>query len=177
MNNMIRSRWLRSILLFALVLSAANCGDESEVIIQELNCDLEGFEGGNYEMVINSVTDGCTGGVIVGQYVQPGDRFGPVTLPPGDQLPPTIVIPNVPLVGTVEFQVSTDGNVIRISGSPGQANVPGIGSVTATVSGTFCPIAETAQVDGEVTVSITSAPLIDTPCNVRALVTGLLLGS
>ena len=48
MNNMIRSTWLRSILLIALLLSASNCGDESEVIIEELDCDLEGFEGGNY---------------------------------------------------------------------------------------------------------------------------------
>jgi len=175
MHNMIRSTWLRSILLFALVLSASNCGDESEIIIQELDCDLEGFEGGNYEFVIDNVSDGCAGGLI-GQYVQPGDRFGPVFLPPADQLPPTIVIPDVPLVGRVEFQVSTDGNVIRISGSPGPVTVPGIGTVTATVSGTLCPDPESTQVNGEVTVTLTSAPLIATPCNVRALVAGSLVG-
>jgi len=45
MNNMIRSTWLRFTLLFALVLSAANCGDESEVIIEDLDCMIDGFEG------------------------------------------------------------------------------------------------------------------------------------
>lgn len=176
MNNFIRSGWLRLTLFLALVLSAASCGDDSETIIQEINCDLEGFEGGNYELVIDSVSDGCTGGVIAGQYVRPGDRFGPVDLPPGDQLPPTIVIQDVPLVGQVEFQVSTDGNVIRISGSPGPVTVPDIGAVTATVSGIFCPVPDSTQLEGEVTVTITSAPLINTPCDVRATVTGLLLG-
>ena len=54
MNNMIRSKWLRSILLLTLVLSAANCGDDSEVIIQELNCPaLEGFAGGDYFFTVD----------------------------------------------------------------------------------------------------------------------------
>lgn len=176
MSNMIGSTGFRFILLFALVLFASNCGDESEIIIEELDCDLQGFQGGNYEFEINSVSDGCTGGVIVGEFVKPGDQFGPVALPPVDQLPPTIVIPDVPLIGQVEFLISTSGDVIRISASPPPVNVPGLGTITATVSGTLCPLAGTSDLSGSFTVTITSAPLIDTPCSIRLPITGSLVG-
>jgi hypothetical protein len=171
MHNMIRSTWLRFILLFALVLSASNCGDESEVIIEELDCMLEGFEGGTYIFAVNSVSDspaGCSFGqadTFVGQL------FGPVVLPGTDELPsPPTDIPGIPLVGTVEVIFSIDANAIRVRGTePVQAFFPGIGNITATVSGTLCPVSAT-RVEGQITVRITS-PI---SCNVTALATGSL---
>jgi len=177
MNNMIRSKWLRSILLLTLVLSAANCGDESEVIIEELDCELEGFEGGNFMFNINSVSDGCTGGLLVGTVVSPGDSFGPVALPGTDELPATIDILGVPLVGTVPVQISTEGQFIRIEGTDQiEEFIPELSTtVTATVSGTLCPVAAT-RVDGQITVRVLSPsiPILmpTTPCNVTVLASG-----
>ena len=76
MNNMIRSTWLRFVLLFALVLSASNCGDASEIIIQELECPaLEGFAGGVYSFTVDvgGIADGCAGGAF-----NAFDRPGPL---------------------------------------------------------------------------------------------------
>lgn len=179
MNNMIRSTWLRFILLFALVLSAANCGDESEVIIEELDCMIDGFEGGTYLFAVNSVRDGCTPGLIAGQVVSPGDLFGPVDLPGTAELPAQRDILNVPLVGRVPVNISTDGNFIKIQGTEQvEVLIPEIGStITATVSGTLCPVSVN-RVDGQITVRILSPsiPILmpTTPCNVTALATGSL---
>jgi hypothetical protein len=169
MHNMIRSTWLRSILLFALVLSASNCGDESEVIILELNCPaLEGFEGGTYLFTVDRVTDN-PGGCSFGQadpFV--GEQFGPLDLPATVDLPAQRTIEDVPLVGTVTVDIRTDGQTIRIDGTEQiQVSVPGIGNITATVTGLLCP-KSASRVDGQITVRITS-PIA---CNVTAWATG-----
>ena len=171
MNNMIRSKWLRSILLLTLVLSAANCGDESEVIIEELDCVLDGFEGGTYTFAVNSISDnpdGCSLGQA-DSFV--GQLFGPVVLPGTDELPsPATEIPGIPLVGAVEVIFSTNGDVIRVQGTEQvEVSYPVIGNITATVSGTLCPASAT-RVDGQITVRIIS-PI---SCNVTALATGTL---
>ena len=171
MNNMIRSTWLRSILLFALVLSASNCGDESEVIIEELDCMVEGFGGGTYLFTVDSVRDnpeGCSFGQA-DSFV--GEQFGPVDLPAAVDLPAQRTIEDVPLVGTVTVDITTDGQIIRMDGTEQiQVFVPGFGNITATVTGLLCP-KSAARVDGQITVRITS-PI---SCNVTALATGSLL--
>ena len=177
MSTMIRSTWLRSVLLFALVLSASNCGDESEVIIEELDCALEGFEGGTYIFSVNSVGDGCTPGLIAGEVITPGDLFGPVALPGTAECPLKETSRTLPLVGTVPVNIFIEGDFIKIQGTEQiDVFIPEIGStITATVSGTLCPVSAN-RVDGQITVRILSPsiPILmpTTPCNVTVLCHG-----
>jgi hypothetical protein len=173
MNNMIRSTWLRSILLFALALSASNCGDESEVIIEKPDCPaLEGFAGGDYSFTVDvgGIADGCAGGSFNG-LIGPGP-YGPVTLPASSTLPQDITM-TLPFVGVVTGRLSLGGGSMRLTvedpielvGIP----VPPFGTVavTARVSGTLCPVSAT-RVDAVFTISVveTDIPLITTPCTV-----------
>jgi hypothetical protein len=175
MNNMIRSTWLRSILLFALVLSASNCGDESEIIIQELDCPaLEGFAGGQYSFTVdvNEIVDGCAGGFF-NDFFDPGP-YGPVTLPPLADLPQDITI-TLPFVGVVTGRLSAGSGTMRLTVEDPIELVgivlPAFGTVdiTARVSGTLCPISAT-RVDAAFVVTVVDinpgVPLVTTPCTV-----------
>ncbi len=175
MNNMIRSTWLRAILLFALLASAASCGNESEVIIQELDCPaLEGFAGGQYFFTVDvsEVVDGCAGGSFNG-LIDPGP-YGPVTLPAVADLPQDITM-TLPFVGVVTGRLSASGGAIRLEvEDPIQVVgivLPIVGPVdiTARVSGTLCPISAT-RVDAVFTVRVVDidpdVPLIGTPCTI-----------
>jgi hypothetical protein len=161
-----------SIVCVAIALLAANCGDESEVIIEELDCQLEGFPGGNFTFSVTGVSDSpenCTFGLsdeIVGEI------FGPVAIPATEDLPsdPT-VIGSFPIVGSVEVIFSTDGEAIQVTGTDQiEGTYPGIGSFTATLSGVICPVS-TARAEGQLTVSITQ-PFQPVTCNVTARATG-----
>ena len=170
MSSLIRYAWLSAVLVLALGFFASNCGDESEVIIEEMDCQLDGFEGGSYLFTVNDIRDSenCSMGLADG-YI--GQTFGPAVLPATDQLPsdPTD-INNVPLVGTVPVVFSTNGQAIQVAGTDQiQASYPGIGTITATVSGILCP-ASASRVDGQITVRVTS-PIT---CNVTAVATGWL---
>ena len=175
MNNMIRSTWLRFILLFALVLSAANCGDESEVIIEELDCPaLEGFAGGQYLFTVDvgGVVDGCARGFFNG-LIDPGP-YGPVTLPALADLPQDITM-TLPFVGVVTGRLSVVGGTMRLTVEDPIELVgiviPPFGTVdvTARVSGTLCPVSAT-RVDAVFTVTVVDidpdVSLITTPCTV-----------
>jgi hypothetical protein len=175
MHNMIRSTWLRSILLFALVLSASNCGDESEVIIQELDCPaLEGFAGGDYFFTVDvgGIADGCAGGFFNG-LIAPGP-YGPVTLPALADLPQDITM-TLPFVGEVTGRLSLGGGALHLTvEEPIELVgivVPPFGTVdvTARVAGTLCPISAT-RVDAVFTINVVDidpdVPLITTPCTV-----------
>jgi hypothetical protein len=172
MNNMIRSTWLRAILLFALLLSAANCGNESEVIIQELDCPaLEGFAGGQYLFTVdvNEIVDGCANGFFIG-LIDPGP-YGPVTLPALADLPQDITM-TLPFVGDVTGRLSVSGGAIRLRVEDpielvGIDTLFGTANVTASVAGTLCPISA-ARVDAVFTVRVIdiNPPLIATPCTV-----------
>jgi hypothetical protein len=175
MNNMIRSKWLRFALLFALVLSAANCGDESEVIIQELDCPaLEGFAGGQYLFTVDvgEIVDGCADGAF-NDLIDPGP-YGPITLPAAADLPQDITM-TLPFVGQVTGTLSSGSGALRLTvEDPIQVVgivLPLVGAVdvTARVSGTLCPISAT-RVDAAFTVTVVDivpdVPLIPTPCTV-----------
>ena len=143
MSNMSRSIWLKFILLFALVLSAANCGDESEVIIEELDCLIDGFEGGDYFFTVDvgGIADGCAGGLFNG-LIDPGP-YGPITLPASAELPQDVTM-TLPFVGEVTGTLSSSGGALRLTvPDPIQGIgivVPPFGAVnvTARVSGTLC---------------------------------------
>jgi hypothetical protein len=175
MHNTIRSTWLRSILLFALVLPASNCGDETEIIIEELECPaLEGFAGGVYFFTVDvgGIADGCADGTF-NDLIDQGP-YGPVTLPASSTLPQDITI-TLPLVGDVTGTLYVDGGVMRL-GVEDPIQVVGIilpvfgpVNVTARVSGTLCPISAT-RVDAVFTINVVDidpdVPLITTPCTV-----------
>jgi hypothetical protein len=172
MNNMIRSTWLKFFLLFALVLSASNCGDETEIIIEEPECPaLQGFAGGVYLFTVDvdRIVDGCAGGAFNG-LIGPGP-YGPITLPASSTLPQDIPM-DLPLVGEVTASLSLNGGVMRLEVDPIQVDgitLPIIGTVdvTAGVSGTLCPVSAT-RVDAVFTIRVLDIdpPLVNTPCTV-----------
>lgn len=168
MRNLIGPSWLGVALLLALMGLAAGCGDDSEIITQELDCMLDGFEGGSYLFAVDSVTESCPLG-IANQFV--GQQFGPVVLPATDQLPgPPTVIPDVPVIGDLEVVFSTDGQSIQVAGTDQiQLFYPGIGNITATAYGVLCP-RSASRVDGQISVQITSP----VSCTVSALTIGTL---
>jgi hypothetical protein len=175
MNNMFRSKWLRSFLLFALVLSASNCGDESEVIIEAPDCPaLDGFEGGVYSFTVNvdGITDGCADGAF-NDLIDEGP-YGPITLPAAADLPQDITL-TLPFVGQVTGTLSLSGGALRLTvEDPIQVvgivlPIVGAVDVTARVSGTLCPVSAT-RVDAALTVMVVDidpeVPLITVPCTV-----------
>ncbi len=179
MSNMIRSAGLKLILLFALVLTAASCGDESEIIIQDLSCPaLDGFAGGIFWFTVNvgGITDGCAEGAFNG-LIDPGP-YGPVTLPSEADLSQEITI-ELPFAGEVTGTLSSNGTFMQLTvDDPVQVNgivLPIIGAVdvTARVSGTLCPATED-RVDAVFTITVQSVdpPLIATPCTVSVPATG-----
>jgi hypothetical protein len=169
--------WLKSLLLLALVLFVAQCGDESEIVLEDgdgQDCLLEDFDGGSYTFSVTDVTDGCLNGALE-PYVTIGTPFGPVEIPGVDELSDDpINIPGVPVLGTVSVQVSCSGTSLRIAGTgPIEVPVPLIGNVTATISGVLSPVSEDT-VSGGLTARVTSAPF-PTPCNLIVQATGTLL--
>ena len=181
MNNMIRSKWLKFALLFPLVLTAANCGDESEVIIQEWDCPaLDGFPGGQYSFTVDvgGIDDRCTGGSFNG-LIDPGP-YGPINLPAEADLPQDITM-TLPFAGEVTGTLSSGNGALRlVVEDPVQVVgivIPPFGEINATarVSGILCPISATS-VDAAFTVTVQSVEpaVISTPCTIG--VPGTLLG-
>lgn len=169
MRNVIRSKWFRSALALTLLLFVAQCGDESDIVIdQELQCLGEDFAGGAYTFTVNSVSDDCGLGDfgLLDEFVSPGDQFGPVVLPSAQQLPPTIDIPFDPPLGTVTVAISLQGDRFFVMTTE-PITIPVNPPVTGTVSGNLCPV------EGDEIVSgfniVTTAPI---PCNIRVGATG-----
>jgi hypothetical protein len=153
------------------------CGDESEIVIEdgdEQDCLLDEFDGGSYAFLVTGVTDRCLGGALE-QEIPEGTPFGPVEFPALGELPATVNIPGIPLVGPVSVQLSCSGNNLRIAGTePITIVLPGFDAVTASVSGILTPVTQ-ATVNGGITARITSAPFpIPTPCNLTVQATGTL---
>jgi hypothetical protein len=175
MREVMRSKWLKPLLLLALVPFVAQCGDESEIVLEDgdgQDCLLEEFDGGSYGFSVTGVSDGCLGGALE-QGIPDGTPFGPVEFPALEELPAPVNIPGIPLVGTVSVQLSCSGNNLRIAGTePIEIVVPGFGAVTATVSGILSPASETT-VSGGITARVSSAPF-PTPCNLTVQTTGTL---
>jgi hypothetical protein len=175
MRNVPRSNWLKPLLLLALVPFVAQCGDESEIVIEDgdgQDCLLDEFDGGSYAFSVTGVTDGCLGGALE-QGIPDGTPFGPVEFPALEELPATVNIPGIPLVGRVSVQVACSGNNLRIAGTePIAIVVPGFGAVTATVSGILTPVPEDT-VNGGITARVTTAPF-PTPCNLTLQAIGTL---
>ena len=184
MHKVMRSRWWKPLLLLSLVLFVAQCGDESDVVMEDPECFVEGFEGGEYAFTVDvdRIDDLCAAGFFNG-YIDPGP-WGPFPLPAVADPPQDITI-TLPFVGAVTGTVSWSGSTIRfvvlqpvqISGIP----VPGYGavSVTARVSASFCPASQ-ERVDGELTITIQelqpAIPLINPPCQVTVPGIGSLQG-
>ena len=178
MSSVIRSTWFKFLPILALALFTVQCGDDSEVIIQDHCPGLDGFEGGDYIFMVNvgDIVDGCAQGAFNG-LIDPGP-YPAVTLPALADLPLDITI-DLPFVGPVTGGLSSDGNTLRLTvDDPIDVvgiEVPIIGQVDVTVrvSGTLCPISAT-RVDAAFAVSVESIdpPLIPTPCTIGVPATG-----
>ena len=89
MRKVIRSRWFPPLLVLALALFVAHCGNESDVVVdQELQCLGQDFPGGGYTFTVNSVSNDCGLDALIDQLVGPGDQFA-VVLPAAQELPTT----------------------------------------------------------------------------------------
>ena len=182
MRKVMRSKWLKSLLLVALVPFVAQCGDESEIVLEDPECFVEGFEGGDYAFTVDveRIEDRCTGGLL-NSYIVPGP-WGPFLLP-GEQDPPQDITVTLPFVGQVTGTVSWNGAALRlVVWQPIQITgivVPVFGAVdvTARVSADFCPVSQ-EQVDGVLTITIleTQPEVINTPCQVTAPAVGSFQG-
>jgi hypothetical protein len=194
---MIQSTWLKSLLLFVLVLFTAQCGDESEVIV-DLSCpsfgesggtidfpcpSLDDFNGGPYSFMVNvgDIDDRCAGGAFNGQI--PQGPYGPVTLPSSAALEQGSqkITMELPMVGFVEGTLSLTESFIELTVAypipVNDINVPVIGEVdvSACVAGALCPVSENVvEARFAVTVLSINPPLIPTPCTIGVPATGTL---
>ncbi len=177
MRELFRSPWAKIFVLLAFVALTAHCGSESDVIVEEVDCQLEGFEGGSYTFTVGDVQDDCTVGELIEDLIPDDEVFGPIQVPGVDELPMDVTIPSLPLVGTVEVHMAVVGNQIRFTAlDPIDVTLPGVGSVTVVVSGILCPVTD-GRVLASVMIEITSTsiPLIipHTPCFVAVTAAGM----
>jgi len=184
MRKVLQSTWLKPLLLLALFLFVAQCGDESEIVLEDLECFVEGFEGGDYTFSVDveGIDDRCAAGIF-NSYIVPGP-WGPFPLP-GETDPPQDITITLPFVGEVTGTVSWNGETIRlVVWQPIQITgivVPGFGAVnvTARVSASFCPASQ-ERVDGVLTITIQEVqpeiPVINTPCQITVPGFGSLQG-
>ena len=97
MRHVVRSTWCKPALLFLLIPFFGQCGDVSEILIEDPECFVEGFGGGDYAFVIDvdRIEDFCPSSqervdgnlIITIQEVQPG---APVLDPPCQATAPAI---------------------------------------------------------------------------------------
>lgn len=189
MRNVLRPSESRSVLVPVLALAVAffvaQCGDDSEIVIdQELQCLGEDFQGGDFSLLIDveRVFDRCAAGAFK-SYIAAGP-YGPFTLPSGAQLaqgPQEITI-TLPLVGEVTGTLSLGGSTLRF-----EVEQPiriedivlpfslGTVDVEAGVSGNICPVSQ-EQLEAAFTVTVQDVqpdlPLINTPCRIEVPVSG-----
>lgn len=114
-------------------------GDLGHGIVDDDAVCLCSFDGGSFTFSVENVDDDCPG-VDVASLFPPAELYGPVALPGFQELPATIGFPFGPPIGTVPVSIYSGGDDIRIAGTqPIEVSIPGIGDVSATVTGTFCP--------------------------------------
>ena len=117
------------------------------------------FVGGNFTFTIADVEDNCPG-LDTETLFPPGAQVGPVELIGFQGLPSTIEIPFGPPIGAVSVSIFSGGDDIRLAGSESiEVTLPGIGDVTATVTGVFCPTmlpGQVLEVPAAFTLSIAS---------------------
>jgi hypothetical protein len=175
---------MKPLLLFAMILFVAQCGDESEVVIEDgdgQNCLLEDFDGGSYTFTANALSDGCTEDKWLETFFPiAGEQFGPVEIPSLDELPATVDIPGIPLVGTVPVQVSCSGTDLEIEETEEiLVSLNGFGSIAVKVSGILSPVSEETSVEARIWLKIVSeqVPLIEferIPCILTVQAAGTL---
>jgi hypothetical protein len=146
-------------------------GDAGHLEVDEgLSC----FEGGSFAFTIGDIEDSCLGGNLESQ-LPPGEQLaGPLQLPDPEDLPITIEIPFGPPIGTVDGELSQDGEVFGVAGTDEiEVDIPGVGIVTATLTGGLRPVTN-SWVFAIFTLRVTAAPApVVTPCNVRIGATGV----
>lgn len=125
------------------------------------------FDGETVLFSLEHVDSDCPG-IDVAALFPPGTNYGPVQLPGFGELPSTTEIDFGPPIGTILVRFFSGGDDIRVEGiEPIQVNLPGLGTVTATVTGTFCPVRQGGVLAGFAIVI--SSPV---PCEVSMEASG-----
>jgi hypothetical protein len=167
MRNVTRSTWWIAILMCGVVFFNANCGDESETIT--LDCNLEGYEGGDYVFTVDSVGTTCPiSEELLNDFVSPGDQF-PVVLPDLEEVPPAIDIDFGPPINTLTFDIKVQEDRIRVTtNQPTTIFVPGLGNATGSADGSLCAPGQ-GEILATFTISISLPPV---SCSVQVLAVG-----
>jgi Putative metal-binding motif len=101
------------------------------------------FQGGSYLFALEKAESDCPG-IDVTTLFPPGTDYGPLALPGFQDLQdsptPPVEVALGPPVGTISMRFYSGGDDIRLEGTePIQVSLDGVGTVTATVTGAFCP--------------------------------------
>jgi hypothetical protein len=106
------------------------------------------FQGGNVLFSLEHVDSDCPR-IDVAALFPPGTNYGPMQLPGFEDLPTTTEIEFGPPIGMIPVRFFSGGDDIRVEGTePIQVSLPGLGTVTATVTGAFCPARQGEVVAG-----------------------------
>ena len=173
MNKTMRSRWWKPLLLLPLVLFAAQCGDESEVVIEESDCQVDVLERGLYSFNLVNVEHNCP--IDVEDFISQ-QQIPDIELPAYDELPYVIQDLALPLIDAeVTGELSEQGNLVRLATDP-QTIEGAFGGVpfTARVLGWICALSG-SEVEIELDLAVTvdpPPPLPSVSCNAEIVANG-----
>ena len=144
--------------VWALAVFAPACGSDGNGDGSQALCVVEELEAGAYSFTRQTVVDDCSG-VDVGDLIRiidPGP-YGPIALPSFAELQAGTdpVDIELPVIGTVEVQLSLDGDVVRLTLPGGAVDVLVLPGCTATIGarGTLCPVSM-SQVNATLVITI-----------------------
>ena len=97
------------------------------------------FQGGNLLFTLEDVDSDCPG-IDLPALFPPETQFGPIELPGFGDLPRTTEIDLGPPIGAVPVRFFSGGDDIRVEGTDTiDMDIPGLGTIAATLTGAFCP--------------------------------------
>ena len=192
MRNLMRSEWLKGLLVLVLSLMVAQCGSDDGACTNcggsgpsEPQCVNEDLTAGLYSFRIVDQSEGC------GDLFSLLNEFGliplgpyPIELPGYGQLPDDSVTVTLPLPGSPQVtgrldEVSGD-IVLTVPGSiqvnidlPPLPDLPASINIRVEVEGTLCPVSET-RVDADLTIRLPEAvpPFTSVGCEIEATLRG-----
>ena len=193
MRGLMRSKWLKGVLVLVLALMVVRCGSDDDFTdprnsggSSDPGCTNEDLTAGLYSFTIVDQIEGC------GDLFSLLDRFG--LIPEGpyfiqlqgyDALPQNVTLelplPGSPQVTGTLSEVSGD-IVLEVPAStpvnidlPPQEGLPDSVAFSVQIGGTLCPVS-TTRVDTDLTITIPQAvdPFTSVGCEIEATLRGTL---
>ncbi len=191
MSNLMRSEWLKGLLVLVLALMVAQCGSDDGVTDfgnggpSEPQCVNEDLTAGLYSFeIVPGGVEGCNNlFALLGEFglIPPGPY--PIQLPDYGDLPQSVTVtlplPGSPQVTGTLSEVSGD-IVLTVPGTtqvnidlPPLPELPASISFTVTIAGTLCPISEDT-VDTELAITLPQAvpPFTSGGCTIETKLRG-----